>query len=128
MADLGNRANVMGPQPIIPVQEKPPEMLATAERVLSLLVEGNQSALEALAADDTRAQIASIAQAARGRKYNRSEITGIARTAAHYWIKGRLTGASIEPFTVQFRLGEDNGRWTIRYAANLTGKRSGWTK
>lgn len=128
MADLGNRANVMGPQPIMPAKPKPPEMLATADRVLRLLAEGKKGELEAMANDRARSDIGSMADETRGREYSRCEIVGIARTTEHYWIKGRLIGPTAEPFLVQFRLGAKDGRWTIRYAANLTGKRSGWTK
>jgi hypothetical protein len=118
----------MGPQPIMPAKTKPPEMLATVERVLSLLLEGNERGLAAIADDGARAEIKSIADALRGRGYNGSEIVGVARTANHYWIKARLTGPDLQGLAIQFRLGEEDGRWTIRYAADLTGKRSGWTK
>ncbi|MGH7949988.1 MAG: hypothetical protein ACREQF_12235 [Candidatus Binataceae bacterium] len=128
MADLGNRANVMGPQPIIAPKPRPPEMLATAERVLRLLADGKKSELQALASERVRAEIGSIADSIRGRGYDGGDIIGIARTSDHYWIKARLIGRKAEPFVVQFRLGAKNGSWTIRYAANLTGKRSGWTK
>jgi hypothetical protein len=43
-------------------------------------------------------------------------------------LKARLTGANVAPFTIQFRLGEDNGKWTVREVLNLTGRRSAWTK
>ncbi len=128
MADLGDRGNVMGPQPIMPAKTKPPEMLATVERVLSLLIEGKTSELESIAAGGARAEITSIADALQGRRYNGTEIVGIARTANHYWIKARLTGPDLQALAIQFRLGEEDGRWTIRYVANLTGKRSGWTR
>ncbi|MGH7863730.1 MAG: hypothetical protein ACREQB_01990 [Candidatus Binataceae bacterium] len=128
MADLGNRANVMGPQPIIALKPKPPAMLAAAERVLRLLADGNKGELQMLATGRARAEIGSIADAIRGREYAQVEIVGIARTTDHYWIKARLGGGKAEPFLVQFRLGANDGSWTIRAAANLTGKRSGWTR
>jgi hypothetical protein len=118
----------MGPQPIQAPKPKPPAMRAAAERVLALLASRDSAELARLAAEPARSKVASIADAVTPGAYNEYEIVAIARTVDHYWIKGRLHGANAAPFTVQFRLGEQDGNWTIRDAMNLTGKRSGWTK
>jgi hypothetical protein len=66
----------------------------------------------------------SIAKAA----YSDFEFFGRARIAKHWIMKARVTGPGIAPVVFQFRLGEDGGRWTVREAMNLTGKKSAWSK
>ncbi len=129
MPDLGDRANVMGPQPIAARTVPPTAMIETAERILRLLTEGNSAELEASAAADAREDVGKIARAVRSAIYDRAEIIGMARVNKMYFVKGRLTGADAKPFTVQVRLGaNDDGRWTIREALNLTDIRSAWSK
>ena len=103
MPDLGNRANVMGPQPIGPVKQPSPEMMAAIDRFLAVLMAGKPD--EALAMTDERA-----------------------RVAEHYFIKARLSGSKGESMTLQFRIGPEGARWTVREAADLTDVRSAWTK
>ncbi len=129
MADLGNRANVMGPQPIgVPV-EPPAAMLEASARLLDALMRGDKAAALKMCAEQARDQLARIADSFQPGVYNGCEITGRARVVQHYFIKARLTGPDRKPMTVQFRIGpEENGSWTVREAVNLTGVRSGWTK
>ena len=47
MPDLGNRANVMGPQPIGPIRQPDPDMIATIDKFLGALIAGKKE--EALA-------------------------------------------------------------------------------
>jgi hypothetical protein len=51
-----------------------------------------------------------------------------ARVAQHHFFKVLFSGSVGTPSTIQFRLGEENGRWTVREIINLTGRRSGWSK
>lgn len=128
MPELGNRANVMGPQPIAERKPPPAEMLAAAERMLKLLAEGDQSGLEAMAAPNTLGELSQLAQSSRPGMYDKREIIAQARVNSHYYVKARLSGASVEPFLLQVRLGERDGRWLIWEAKNLSGRRSAWTK
>ncbi|MBF6561131.1 MAG: hypothetical protein IVW56_12640 [Candidatus Binataceae bacterium] len=133
MAELGDRVNVMGPQPIAGRTPVPPAMIAAAERVLALLAAGDATGLAAMAAPSGVNDLAELAAAAtdagaRGGAPERCEIIAAARVNYHYYVKGRIHRARAEPFTMQFRLGEDDGRWTIREVQNLSGRRSAWTR
>ena len=128
MPDLGNRANVMGPQPIGPIKQPAPEMMAAIDRFLAVLMAGNPA--EALAMTDERARdrVAQIAGAIKPGIYKEMHILGKARIVEHYFIKARLSGSRGESLTLQFRIGPEGGRWTVREAADLTDVRSAWTK
>ena len=128
MPDLGKRANVMGPQPLGPIKQPPPEMTAAIDRFLTVLMAGNRD--EALAMTDERARerVAQIAGAIRPGVYKHTRILGRARVVEHYFVKARLSGSQGESLTLQFRIGAEGGRWTIREAADLTKVRSAWTK
>jgi hypothetical protein len=43
-------------------------------------------------------------------------------------VKARLFGPRAEPFTLQFRLGEEAGEWRVWETINLTGRRGAWTR
>ena len=92
MPDLGNRANVMGPQPIGPIKQPPPEMMAAIDRFLAGLI-GNPD--QALAMTDKRARyrVAQIAGAIKPGVYQHMHILGRARVAEHYFVKARLSGS-----------------------------------
>jgi hypothetical protein len=126
MPDLGNRANVNGPQPIAQRKQPPAAMLETAERVLRLLAAGKGAELAELALPEEQKYVAEMAEKAASGKYNKHEIIATARVNEQYFVKARLSGE--RPFTVQFRLGQKDGRWMIWEANNLTGRRSGWTQ
>jgi len=128
MPDLGNRANVMGPQPIGPIKQPPPEMMAAIDRFLAMLMAGNRG--EALEMTDERAhdRVAHIAAAIKPGVYKRIYTRGRARLVEHYFVKARLSGSKGESMTLQFRIGPEGGRWTVREAADLTNVRSAWTK
>ena len=128
MPDLGNRANVMGPQPIGPVKQPSPEMMAAIDRFLAVLMAGKPD--EALAMTDERARerVAQIAGAIKPGVYKQMHVLGRARVAEHYFIKARLSGSKGESMTLQFRIGPEGARWTVREAADLTDVRSAWTK
>lgn len=128
MPDLGNRANVMGPQPIGPIKEPPPEMMVAIDRFLSVLMAGNSA--EALAMTDERAheRVARIAGVIKPGVYKQMRILGKARVVEHYFIKAHLSGSKGESLTLQFRIGPEGDRWTVREAADLTDVRSAWTK
>jgi len=128
MPDLGNRANVMGPQPIGPVKQPSPEMMAAIDRFLAVLMAGKPD--EALAMTDERARerVAQIAGAIKPGVYKQTHVLGRARVAEHYFVKARLSGSKGESMTLQFRIGPEGGRWTVREAADLTDMRSAWTK
>jgi hypothetical protein len=128
MPDLGNRANVMGPQPLGPIKQPPPEMTAAIDRFLTVLMAGNPD--DALAMTDKRARdrVAQIAGAIKPDAYNHAQILGMARVAEHYFVKARLSGSKGESLILQFRIGPEGGTWTVREAADLTDVRSAWTK
>jgi hypothetical protein len=129
MADLGNRANVMGPQPIGAQVVPPDAMLDAAAKLLAALIRGDKAAALKMCNPQAHEQLAIIADSIEPGAYNETEITGRARVVKHYFIKARLSGPGKPPMTVQFRIGaEDNGAWTVREATNLSGVRSGWTK
>jgi hypothetical protein len=129
MPDLGNRANVMGPQPIGPVKHPAPEMMAAIDRFLTVLMAAKPD--EALAMTDERARerVAQIAGAIKPGVFKQVQVLGRARVAEHYFVKARLSGSKGESMTLQFRIGPDGGAgWTVREAADLTDVRSAWTK
>lgn len=128
MPELGNRGNVMGPQPIGRPKPVAPEMLAAAEAMLKFIEDGKRAELEALAMPSTRDSVAALAQSARPGAYTATEIISHARVNAHYFVKAKLSGQEVEPFLLQVRLGEHDGRWMIWEAVNLTGRRSAWTR
>jgi hypothetical protein len=128
MPDLGERGNVMGPQPIGKVVEPPAAMLAAAGQLLAALLRGDFAFAEQMTTAQARADIAGITKALKPGAYDKFELIARGRVAHHYFLKARLTGRDVAPFTIQFRLGEDNGKWTVREVLNLTGRRSAWTK
>ena len=127
MPDLGERGNVMGPQPIAGRNAPPAAMLAAAERVLALLADGEAAELARLATGAGAREIAEVAAAIRPGAYNNRAIIATARVNAHHYVKAKLIGPAAEPLTVQFRLGERGGEWLIWEAVNLTG-RTAWTR
>ena len=128
MPDLGERGNVMGPQPIGNIVEPPAAMLAAAGQLLAAMLRNDVAAAEAMTTHDARAEIAGITSALKAGTYDKFELVGRGRVAKHYFLKARLTGNDATPIMIQFRLGEDGGKWTVREVLNLTGRRSGWTK
>ncbi len=129
MPDLGFRKNVMGPQPIAERAPTPPEMLGAAKQFLEFLAKGKVEDVGALAIENARDEVNRLAEAARQTgTYNQKRIVALARINRHYWIKGELTGAGTKPFIVQFRLGEQDGRWKVWETINLTNARSAWTR
>jgi len=128
MPDLGNRANVMGPQPIGPVKQPSPEMMAAIDRFLAALMSGQSDDALAMASDDVRGKVSEIAAAIKGRGYGEKHILGKARVGEHYFVKARLSGSKGDPFMLQFRIGPDGSRWIVKEVANLSDVRSAWTK
>ncbi len=133
MPELGDRARALGPQPIEKRLTPPPAMFAAAHHILDLLAAvgrdaGKRGEFEALAMpkvlDGLRVLIETIGRNA----YARHEIVAHAKVNAHYYVKGRLFGHGVEPFTLQMRLGEHQGRWMIWEVANLSGGRTAWTR
>jgi hypothetical protein len=128
MPDLGERGNVMGPQPIGKIVEPPAAMLAAAGQLLAAIMRGDLAAAEAMTTQQARDDIAAITKALKPGAYDKFELVGRGRVAKHYFLKARMTGHEAAPIVIQFRLGEDGGKWTVREVLNLTGRRSGWTK
>ena len=128
MADLGERVNVMGPQPIAERSAIPAAMIDAAERVLALIAAGDAAGLAAMAAPSRAGEIAAVASAVKAGAYDRHEIIATARVNAHHYVKARLLGPRAEAFTLQFRLGEYAGEWRVWEATNLTGRRGAWTR
>jgi hypothetical protein len=128
MPDLGERGNVMGPQPIAAIVEPPAAMFAAAEHLLNALMRGDRASIEAMTPPHVREEMARVANEVPAGRYDKFELIGRARVSRHYFLKAQLTGADVEPFKFQFRLGETDGKWTVREALNLTGRRSAWTK
>jgi hypothetical protein len=128
MADLGERGNVMGPQPISARAVIPAAMLEAAQRVLALIAAGDAAGLAAMAAPSGAAELAAVAAAARPGAYDLHEIIATARINYHHFVKGRLRGPRAEAFTLQFRLGESAGEWRVWEAMNLTGRRGAWAR
>ena len=128
MPDLGERGNVMGPQPIAQIVEPPAEMFAAAERLLNALIRGDHASVEAMTPAHVRDEMMLVAKAIPANRYDKFEIIGRARVSKHYFLKAQLIGTDVEPFKFQFRLGETDGKWTVREALNLTGRRSAWSR
>ncbi len=130
MPELGNRANVMGPQPIANIIEPPESMARSAEGLIRALMAGDRAQVDAATSDQARAQMAKIGDAIKPHAYDRFDIIGRARISKHWFIKARLFGANAKPFTIQFRLAPeaDNSEWTVRDAYNLTETRSAWSR
>jgi hypothetical protein len=128
MPDLGERGNVMGPQPIAPVVEPPVEMFAAAERLLNALMSGDNATVEAMTPAHVRDEMMQVANAIPANKYDKFELIGRARVAHHYFLKAQLSGSGVEVFKFQFRLGPKDGEWTVREALDLTGRRSAWSR
>jgi len=128
MSDLGDRMNVMGPQPIIKRFVIPPEMIAAAERMLTLMAAGDTEAVASMAAPGREADLSALAAAVKAGIYNRHQIIATARVNFHHYVKARLYGPRVEAFTMQLRLGEHNGEWRVWEAQNLTGRRGAWTR
>ena len=128
MADLGYRENVMGPQPIGKIVVPPPAMTAALDALIHALVRGDRAAAEAMTEPQALEDLRQIENAIPPGVYDKYEIIGSARIAEHFYSKVRLAGA--QPMTLQFRLGRNanHDRWTVREAADLTGRRSGWSK
>lgn len=118
----------MGPQPIGERKTVPPEMWQAAERIVNALMRADKVAALAITAPQAREQVERIAASIEPGAYNKSEFIGHARVVRHYFVKARFTGTA-PAATMQVRIGpEEDGRWTVREAVNLTGLRSGWTK
>lgn len=128
MPDLGDRGNVMGPQPIGKIVEPPAAMLAAAGQLLTAIMRGDLAAVEGMTTAQACGDIARITSALKPGAYDKFELVARGRVARHYFLKARLSGVGAEPFMIQFRLGEDAGKWTVREVLNLTGRRSAWTK
>ena len=128
MPDLGERGYVMGPQPIAKVKVAPPAMLEAAATLLNALIWCDKGAVLAMTNPDMADEMGRIASAIKPGTYAKFELIGQARVSNHYFIKARLVGDGATPFTIQFRLGLDGERWTVREAMNLTGRRSAWTR
>jgi len=128
MPDLGNRANVMGPQPIGPIKQPAPEMIEAIDRFLSALMCGKKDDALAMTLEQARDRVGQIADSLKPRGYDSSQILGKARVAEHYFVKAKLTGGKGAPFTLQFRIGPDGGQWTVRDVSDLSNVRSAWTK
>jgi hypothetical protein len=128
MPDLGERGNVMGPQPIAPIVQPPEEMLAAAGELLTALMRRDLAGVEALTASQELENMRRVANELPPGTYDKFELIGRGRIARHYFLKAQLTGANVEPFKIQFRLGETDGKWKVREALNLTGRRSAWSK
>lgn len=134
MADLGNRANVMGPQPIAQIVDPPQSMIAAADAILGALIAGRRGEIEKASDEQAREAMLRIADSVKPDAYDKVTIIGQARIAKHWYTKARLTGRAAKPFTLQFRLGQvtteskESGKWTIREANNLTEVRSAWTR
>lgn len=128
MPDLGERGNVMGPQPIAAIVQPPAEMLAAADRLLNALMRGDRARIEEMTPAHVRDEMMQVANAIPANAYDKFELIGRARVSKHYFLKAKLTGTGVEPFKFQFRLGESDGKWTVREALNLTGRRSAWSR
>lgn len=128
MPDLGNRANVMGPQPIGPIRQPDPDMIATIDKFLGALIAGKKEEALAVTHQQAHDRVSSIADAVKPCGYSEIEVLGKARVAEHYFVKARLSGSKHKPFIVQFRIGADGGTWTIREATDLSEARSAWSK
>jgi hypothetical protein len=118
----------MGPQPIAEIVEPPADLFVAAETLLNALMRGDHATVEAMTPPHVRDEMGQISNAIPANKYDKFEIIGRARIAKHYFLKVRLTGANAEPFKFHFRLGQTDGKWTVREALNLTGRASAWSR
>src|SRR5271156_66973 len=118
MPDLGDRSSVIGPQPIAKRFVVPPAMLAAADHILDLLAQGRRAELETLVVAKAAGELRELIDAIAPGAYQRHEIIAHAKAANHYFVKARLYGARVAPFTLQLRLGEREGRWVIWEAVN----------
>jgi hypothetical protein len=128
MPDLGNRANVMGPQPIGPIKQPEAEMMAAIDRFLAALMAGKKEDALAMTLEQARDRVNQIADSVKPRGYDSSQILGKARVAEHYFVKAKLTGGKSAPYLIQFRMGPDGDKWTVREVADLSNVKSAWTK
>jgi hypothetical protein len=128
MPDLGNRSSAIGPQPIAERFVVPPAMLAAADHILELLVQGRRAELEGLVAAKATGKLRELIDAIAPGAYQSHEIIAHAKANRHYFLKARLFGARATPFTLQLRLGEHAGHWVIWEAVNLSGGRTAWTR
>jgi len=128
MPDLGNRSNVLGPQAIGSRISIPQAVLESANHIMDLLARGQCAALQALAMPQAASEVAALAAEIAPGNYDSHEIIGTAHNIRHWYFKARLSGPGREPATFQIRLGQDQSRWMIWEAVNLSGKRSAWTK
>jgi hypothetical protein len=133
MPDLGDRSSALGPQPIAKPFVAPPAMLAAADHILELLARGGRAELETLVVAKAAGALRELMNAFAPGTYESHKIIAHAKAANHYFLKARLFGAgtapfALQPFTLQFRLGEHEGRWVIWEALNLTGGRTAWTR
>jgi hypothetical protein len=103
-------------------------MLAAIDRFLAVLMAGNAAEALAMTEEQARDRVAQIAGAIKPGVYKQMHILGRARVVEHYFVKSRLSGPKGESLTLQFRIGPEGGRWTVREAADLTNMRSAWTK
>ena len=87
MPDLGERGNVMGPQPIAAVVEPPAAMFAAAENLLNALMRGDHASVEAMTPAHVRDEMLQIAKEIPANRYDKFEIIGRARVAKHYFLK-----------------------------------------
>jgi hypothetical protein len=128
MADLGRRGNVMGPQPISERTAVPAAMRAAADHFLKLLTEGKRVELNAMVTPDGGRELDEIAASLPTGVYSRHEIIATAHINQHHYVKAKLIGAGVAPLTLQFRLGESDGRWIVWEAMSLSDGRTAWTR
>lgn len=126
MPELGERARVLGPQPIGTAMAVPEPMLDAAALLMALLSEGRHDDLEALAIPRARDELAALGRAATPGAYDRREIVARCHVNAHWYVKMRLGGPGLAPLVFQVRLGRSEDRWMVWEAINLSGGRSAW--
>jgi len=132
MADLGFRENVMGPQPIAKRKPIPQDLLDTVALFLDRLADGKTAELATIATRSAQDEVANLSKAlatsVKPGAYTRKVVLASARVNEHYFVKAKMTGDDVRPFTFQLRLGQVDGKWMVWEATNLTDARSGWTK
>jgi hypothetical protein len=119
---------VIGPQPIAERTPVPAPMRAAADHFLALLTEGKHEELSLMATPAGGREVAEVAAAVPANVYSRHEIIATARINQHHYVKARLIGHGVAPLTLQFRLGECDGRWLVWEAMNLSDGRAAWTR
>ena len=127
MAELGIRDNVMGPQPIAARKSLPPEMLELAKRVITMFMQGDSDGLASVSVTGVSGAPRAIAAQIPPETYTSHEVVATARVIHHYYLKVRMFGEGVEPFSIQFRLGKRNDQWLLWEVINLTGRRGAWT-